>query len=113
MVIDSHRPFKEYITEYQSKAKNREIDTLSQMLGLDEIKLVALMNTNITEANINEYGRFDELKATVDKQKAKAYLEALEGQKIPPFKLNIRIDTLLQKFITEGGFELDLPENGV
>jgi type I restriction enzyme, R subunit len=110
VVIDSQRPFKEYITEYQSKAKNREIDTLSQVLGLDESKLVALMNTNITEANINEYGRFDELKATVDKQKAKAYLEAVEGQKIPPFKLNIRIDTLLQKFITEGGFELDLPE---
>ncbi len=66
------------------------------------------MNTNITAANINEYGRFDELKATVDKQKAKAYFESVEGQSIPLFKANIKIANLLKKFIIEGGFELDL-----
>ncbi len=110
VVIDSARPFKEYITEYQTQAKNREIDAIAQLLGLDEAKLIALMNTNITEANINEYGRFDELKATVDKQKAKAYFESVEGQSIPPFKVNIKTANLLQKFIIEGGFELDLPD---
>ena len=108
VVIDSARPFKEYITEYQSKAKIREIDAIAQLFGLDKTKLSVLMNTNITEANINEYGRFDELKATVDKQKAKAYFESVEGISIPPFKVNIRTANLLQKFIIEGGFELDL-----
>jgi len=33
---------------------------------VDEAKLTALVNTHISETNINEYGRFDELKATVD-----------------------------------------------
>ena len=80
------------------------------MFGLDKSKLSTLMNTNITAANINEYGRFDELKVTVDKQKAKAYFELVEGISIPPFKVNIRTANLLQKFIIEGGFELDLPE---
>ncbi len=108
VVIDSARPFKEYITEYQSKAKNREIDAITQLLGLDKIKLSALMNTNITAANINEYGRFDELRATVDREKAKAYFETLAGQEIPLFKVNIKTANLLQKFIIEGGFELDL-----
>ncbi|MBV5307075.1 MAG: type I restriction endonuclease subunit R [Desulfobulbaceae bacterium] len=103
VVIDSARPLKEYITEYQTQAKNREIDAIAQLLGLDEAKLIALMNTNITEANINEYGRFDELKATVDKQKAKAYFESVEGQSIPPFRVNIKTANLLQKFIIEGG----------
>ena len=106
--IDPARLFKEYITEYQSNAKNCEIDAIAQRFGLDESKLVALMNTNITEANINEYGRFDELKASVDKQKAKVYFEALEDRKIQPFRVNIKIANLLQKFIIEGGFELEL-----
>ena len=108
VAIDSARPFKEYITKYQTQAKNSEIDAIVQLLGLDEAKLTALMNTNITEENINDYGRFDELKATVDKQKAKAYFESLEGQSIPPFKVNIKTANLLQRFIIEGGFEIDL-----
>ena len=113
VVIDSARPFKEYITEYQSKAKIREINAIAQLFGLDKANLLALMNTKITAANINEYGRFDELKATVDKQKAKAYFESVEGISIPPFKVNIKTANLLQKFIIDGGFELDLPERCV
>ena len=65
------------------------------------------MNSGITESNINEYGRFDELKNTVDKNKAKEYFEKLESSTIPPFKINIRVHNLLQKFIISGGFELD------
>ena len=106
VVIDSARPFKEYITEYQLKAKTREIDAITQLFGLDKTKLSALMNTNITEANINDYGRFDDLKATVDRAKAKAYFEALEGQEIPMLRVNIKTANLLQKFIIGGGLEL-------
>lgn len=109
VVIDPTRPFKDYLTDYQTRAKNGEIDAIVQCLGLDKVKLSALMNTNITEANINEYGRFDELKATVDKQKAKAYFEALEGQQIPPFRVNIKAANLLRDFIIQGGFELEFP----
>ena len=87
-----------------------EIDAITQLFGLDKSKLSTLMNTNITPANINEYGRFDELKVTVDKQKAKAYFESVEGISIPPFKVNIRTANFLQKFIIEGGFELGFSE---
>ena len=78
------------------------------MFGLDEAKLRNLMNTNVTELNINEYGRFDELKGTVDKSKAKEYFEKLEGATLPPFKINIRVHNLLQEFIIRGGFEIEM-----
>jgi len=65
------------------------------------------MSSGLTEANINEYGRFDELKNTVDKDKAKAYFEKLEGTTIPAFKVNIRVHNLLQKFIIEDGFDIE------
>ena len=65
------------------------------------------MASGVTEININEYGRFDELKNTVDKNKAKEYFEKLEGTTIPPFKVNIKVHNLLQKFIIEDGFDID------
>lgn len=106
--FEDNKTFREYITEYQFKAKNTEISDISQLLGLDENKLRNMMNAGVTESNINEYGHFDDLKDTVDKNKAKAYFEKLEGRTIPPFKINIKVHNLLQKFIISGGFEVEL-----
>ena len=60
----------------------------------------------MTEANINEYGRFDTLKSTVDASRAKAYFESQEGKSLPPFRVNIKAHQLLQEFIINGGFEI-------
>jgi type I restriction enzyme R subunit len=104
--IDPNKTFRDYITEYQFTAKDGEIRQLVLLLGLDESKLRVMMNTGVTEANINEYGRFDTLKNTVDSSKAKAYFEKLEGAMIPSFKVNIKVHNLLQSFLICGGFEL-------
>ena len=79
-------------------------------LQLLEKKLRAFMRANITEANINEFGRFDDLKATVDKAKAKAYFEAIEGTKLIPPKVPVKYDKLLREFIVSGGFDLKMPK---
>ncbi|MCF6288028.1 MAG: hypothetical protein L3J53_02185 [Proteobacteria bacterium] len=104
--LERDKTFREYITQYQFNAKNSEINKLSQILGLDESKLKNIMNTVVTKANINEYGRFDYLKGTVDKAKAKAYFDRLNGESIPPFKVNLYIHNLLQDFIISGGFDI-------
>jgi type I restriction enzyme, R subunit len=105
--IDPTRTFRDYLTDYKTKAKNKEVEALVQRLGIDPEKLLALMNTNITEANLNEYGRFDDLKATVDQQRVKAYFEGLEGKALPLFRVNIKAATLLKSFILADGFELE------
>lgn len=105
--IDPSRTFRDYLTDYQAKAQNAEIDALVQILGVDAQKLKALKNTSLTEATLNDYGRFDELRTTVDKQKAKTYFEAKSGEKLSPAKVNIRAATLLRRFILEEGFELE------
>jgi type I restriction enzyme R subunit len=104
--LENGKPFRDYITEYQYNAKNDQIKKIASILGLEEIKLRNLMDIGINELNINEYGRFDELKTTVVKTKAKEYFENLEGVVIPAFKVNIKVHNLLQKFIIEGGFEI-------
>jgi type I restriction enzyme R subunit len=105
--IDPDQTFRDYLTEYKSEAKNREVEIVVKHLGVDAEKLRAIMNSNITEANLNEYGRFDEFKETIDKKKAKAYFEALEGKTIPAHKVNIKAATLLKQFILADGFELE------
>lgn len=100
------KSFRDYITEYQFQAQEDGIHDLAEALGLDETKLRQLMNTQVTVNNINEFGRFDELLATVDKVKAKQYLEAKDGATIPPHKVNIRVDAMLRKFILSNGKEL-------
>lgn len=106
--LESGKTFREYITVYQYNAKNDQIKKITNALALEESKLRSLMDMGINELNINEYGRFDELKNTVNKIKAKEYFEKLEGVSIAAFKVNIKIHNLLQKFIIEGGFDLEI-----
>jgi len=65
-----------------------------------------MMDSGVTNKNINEYGRFDDLKSTVDKTLAKKYFEELEGKTIPAFRVNIKVHDLLQEFIISGRFEI-------
>ena len=65
-----------------------------------------LMQLKLTEANINEFGRFDNLKATVNKDIAKAFLEVFEGRPIKTFQINMKVDQILRRFILEGGFDI-------
>ena len=64
------------------------------------------MALHVTESNINEYGRFNALMETVDKAVAKRYFEATEGQAVPSFKLSMKINAILRKFILADGFEV-------
>lgn len=101
------KTLRDYITEYQYRAKNNQIHHLADIFGLDQEKLENMMSLKLTEANMNEFGRFDELKNTVDKGKAKAFFEGKEQSKLNPPKVNIRTDKLLREFILSGGFEIE------
>ncbi len=106
ITVDASKTFKEYIIQYQANAKNAQIKKVVELFGVDEVKLKEMMSTGVSESNLNDYGRFDGLKNSVDKEKAKAYFEKLEGTKIPPFKINMKVHNLLKDFIINGGYEL-------
>ena len=92
-----------------SKARNDQIHRVSSALGLDENLLRNIMSLKLNENNLNEFGRYDELKKTVDKAKAKEYFEKVEGTKIIPPKVNVKVDKLLRDFIISGGYEIQIP----
>ncbi|MBA6153104.1 type I restriction endonuclease subunit R [Gelidibacter maritimus] len=103
--LEAGKTLKDYINIYQFNAKNDQIRKVATILGLDETRLRSMMDLGLTVKNINEYGRFSELKETVNKEKAKAYFEEIEDTTMPQYKVNIKVDAFLQKFILEGGFE--------
>lgn len=104
--IDSSKTFREYVALYQANAENSQIMKLVELFGLDNEKLKEMINLNVTESNINDYGRFDDLKNSVDKEKAKAYFEEIEGCTLPLPKVNIKVHNLLKDFILKGGYEI-------
>lgn len=97
-LIDGHT-FRDYINIYKDNAENAQMNMVVDALGLDKKLLLTLMSDRVNENNLNDFGRFDALKETVDKAKAKAYFEKQDGITISLFKLNIRIEQFLKQFI--------------
>ena len=110
VAITEGKTLRDYVTEYLSKAKDDQIHRVAVALGVDELKLRTIMSLRLNSTNINEFGRYDELKKTVNKAKAKEYFEKIEGTKIIPPKVNVKVDNLLREFILGGGFEIEMPE---
>lgn len=105
-LVEGNKTLRDYITEYQENAKNDRIRKFATAIGVDETMLRTFLNLHVTEDNINEFGRFDDLKASVDRNRAKAYFEATESLEVPLRKVPMKIDTILRRFILTGGFDI-------
>lgn len=103
--------FREYVVEYGQSAKMNQIRRVSHYLGCSRELLKKMMDAHVTKQNLNEYGRFDALKATVLKDKAQEYFTKVDGKRLPPFRVNNRVDELLTKFILSGGYDIADPDH--
>lgn len=106
IVLESGKSFRDYITDYVANEKDRQISAVADIFGLDRALLKEMMTLQITEQNIDEFGRFSRLKQGIDKNKAKEYFENVRGEQLSMFKVNVEVSKLLQSFILTGGFEI-------
>lgn len=109
-VKDISLSFREQIVKYKTKDKDTQIQKLVKALGVDETKLKNMIEKHPEEANLNEFGMFDDLKSTVDKSKAKEYFEKLDETELTKVKVNQKTSKLLKEFILRGGFDIYLGE---
>lgn len=107
--VDEGKTLRDYINKYLLRAKDDQIHRLSLAVGVNEELLREIMSFRLNEANINEYGMYNELKKTVDKAKAKDYFEKICGVKLILPKVNVKVDNLLRDFIIRGGFDIEMP----
>ncbi|MBQ9725603.1 MAG: type I restriction endonuclease subunit R, partial [Neisseriaceae bacterium] len=103
--ISENLDLRAYINRYIIQAKNDAIAKIATALGVDESKLREMVNLYLNEDNINEYGRFDELRKTINKPLAKEYFEKQEGTTLSQKDANLKAAKLLREFILRGGFE--------
>ena len=104
--VTEGRTLRDYINQYAKKEKDNQVAKLVEALGVNEGQLRKLLALEITETNINEFGRFDDLKETIDKAKARSYFEEKEGVRVSPPKVNIKADKLLREFLMQGGIDI-------
>ena len=110
-ILQEGLTLQDYIYQYSNNEKRSQITRLSRYFGVDINLVTALLNANVTKDNINEYGRFDALKASVIKEDAQKYFALTEGEKMPMFKVNNRVNSFLEDFILSGGKDIEEPEN--
>ncbi len=99
IIIDDDHTFRDYLTQYQARAKKDEIKAFAKAIGVDENALRDFMDLHVSEDNINEFGRYDELMATVNMDTAKKYFENKTGKNVPDRLVFALLDQELREFI--------------
>lgn len=103
VLIQSDKTFRDYVSAYIQRAENDRIHRFSELLGLNEKMLRNILDDRPTAENLDKYSRFEKLKETVNKEKAKAYFENKEQKTLPAFRIGQRVDELLRIFVLSGG----------
>ena len=100
---DPTKTLCDYITEYMISDRTKRITEFASAFGLPSQDLIDFMKLDITESNIDDFGRLSVLKEKVNRDIAKSYLEQKEGTQISAFKLSMKIDSVLRAFILSDG----------
>lgn len=112
--LNPNKTFNDYINEMLSKLENNKIKRVVKNLGCSEELLRNLFKKEVTENTIFEYGTFDELKRSCDKEKSKKFFEESYGEKYFNNRLLMYIDRYLRHFLLNNGddhlMELDYEE---
>lgn len=107
VILEEGMTLRDYITSYAHKNKNAQVQRVIEALGVDGKLLTNMVKLDWTGLNINEYGRFDKLKDSIDIVRAKAFFEQKTGKSLSEFKVNVLAADLLERFILKGGFDID------
>lgn len=101
--LNPNKTFNDYITEMLSKLENNKIKRVVKSLGCSEDLLRYLYNKEVTEDNISDYGTFDELKESCDKEKSGKFFEDSYGDSYSKKRLPMYIDGYLRHFLLNNG----------
>jgi N12 class adenine-specific DNA methylase len=84
------------------------VSRLVEVFGIDRDVLQKMIDSGITESNINAYGYFDKLKASADKEKVREYFKNEVDGELGSFKTNVKFSNLLKDFIVNGELDIDV-----
>lgn len=107
LLVEENKDFTDYINDYRERSEGKKIRKIVKALGVDEDILREMLGLKITNANINEFGRFDKLKETVDRKQAGIYMENQLNETMKPYEVSITTDKILREFVVNDGIDID------
>ena len=105
LILENEENLTDCINAKKQARENDLIKKFCNIFGYDESLLREILNSHVTKTNINEFGRRDKIFETLNFKKAKEYFDKKDGVDTPIFKVRIKSQNLLEKFILEGGCE--------
>jgi type I restriction enzyme R subunit len=108
--LEEGKSFHDYIVEYQTRARDNRTQRFADALGLDAELLRDAMRNVFSESDITN-ALLKPIKDSMDLDKAKSYIEAIEGEPVPKRKVVVKVDELIRQFILQGGFEIEVPSS--
>lgn len=104
--VEEGKSLRDYINEYQARAKDDQLHKFASAIGVDEKRLRKFMKTYDSSQKLNMNGRFEELRQTVNKATARQYFEQRDKKPYLPFEVNMMVSGELEKFISSDGFDI-------
>ena len=81
--LEEGKTLRDYITYYANSAKNSQVEQITKAFDVDGALLNEMMRLDLTETTLNEFGRFDRLKASVNRSLAKAFFDKPDSSGLP------------------------------
>ena len=101
---------QDYIAHYAVNTQKSQVEKIVSYLGCDEKMLLGFLETEVTEANIDNYGRFSALKDSIVTEQAGRYFASAIGREVKLKEINRLADVMLRKFVLSGGQEIVEPK---
>lgn len=99
IVLEPNKSCRDYITDYMQQSQEAAVNELVESLGIDKDMLQIILERNPTEKDLDQFGQFDRLKESADRDKARAYFQQTTGNTLSGLLLTIAIDRHLRDFI--------------
>lgn len=108
LVIEEGKTFNDYINLYSKSEKDNQIYAFVNLFGVNEDLLRKMLSQRLDNGNINQFGMFDELRDSIDYEKAQLYFEKTENKKLSKAMVKIHVGSLLRDFILNDDFKIKL-----
>lgn len=105
--VEEGQTLRDCINVYAKRSENAQVEKVVDSFGVDRSALEELLRLRLTENNLNEFGRFEKLVATIDTSRVIRFLSQYDSGYAAEFRAKMRVRNLLKDFVLEGGFDLD------
>ena len=102
IVLEENKSFMDYVVEYQKDELDAKLQYFNGAFGIDPDKVRALVYSDVTDENLDEFGRFSAITQEISAERAVGFY-AEHGNVMLPFQAVIQARNEVKSFILNKG----------